>query len=522
MQARIGIESLGSDLAAPDPPAHFTTGVLLYDYVRNWPPSPPLPFAECFYVQYPKVALGHWPPVFYVFECLWFLIFGPSIVAARCLGAAVAASAAAVLWRQCRAHWNHEVSGPLAAAIFLSFPIVRALTWWVMSDILLSLFVFLAVSRFGAWLAGGVSRHIWWCALWTTLAILTKGTGWLLPFVFLAGPAISGRASAYRSRSYWIAIALSAVVSVPFFLAMDMLHLGYPAEFARQMRGALSAAASLGGLARLAFAALLLGGVLFCVMRFPPRRPRHVMCLSMGLWIAAQAAMLVVFPNFTLERARFLVPCIAPAIFIASGALSALESCAKRWGWPKGVLTVVAGYAALAIFGVPTANSVRGYAAAIDAIPLRAVGPVIWVQSNASGEGALIARRLETDRARSTYIVRGAKMLADSTWSGYAYSLRYRKTEDVLALLDWIPVDYIIFDTGAARTPDADLMRAALASVDSNFSLLRTQSIQNHGSAGELLIYQRRSRPRPGPVALSVMLGPERNHREISCQQRAW
>src|ERR1035441_4598916 len=99
VQLRVGWRSLGGDLVGSDPPAHFTTGVLLYDYIRHFPPRPPLPFAECFYVRYPKVALGHWPPAFYFAECLWFLCFGVSANAARVLCAAVAACLAIVLWR---------------------------------------------------------------------------------------------------------------------------------------------------------------------------------------------------------------------------------------------------------------------------------------------------------------------------------------------------------------------------------------------------------------------------------------
>ena len=32
-------------------------------------------FAENYYVHYPEVALGHWPPTFYVVQALWTLPF---------------------------------------------------------------------------------------------------------------------------------------------------------------------------------------------------------------------------------------------------------------------------------------------------------------------------------------------------------------------------------------------------------------------------------------------------------------
>jgi hypothetical protein len=516
VQALAGWRALGADLAGEDPPAHFTTGVLLYDYARRLAPAPPMRFAECFYVQYPKVAFGHWPPVFYIAECFCFLIFGASIAAARWLCAAIAAGLAAVLWRQCRKHWG-DIAGPVAAALFLTFPVIQAQAWRVMSDVLLALFLYLALSRFAAWLSGEPANHLWWCALWTSLAILTKATGWLMLPVLLSAPWIAGRAEAYRRRAYWLATALVCAVTTPFFLAMKWMYLGYPVQIARQLRGLANGAPALPALA-----ALLLAGAAFLIRRHPARTPSQTVCVTMGLWLGAQTAFLIVLPHVPGEYDRFFIASLAPGIFLFSGVLYALESRVARYGLPRGALTAICGGAAMLWFGVAPDRSVRGYAAAIDSIPRRATGPVVWVQSDPVGDGAVIARRLETDRARSTYIVRGSKMIADQTWSGRRYTLRYREPQSVLALLERIPVDYILFDTSAPSTPDADLLGAALASPQSKFALRSSLPIRGWERSGEVRIYQRRSPVREGPVALSVMLGPEHNHRAISCPARPW
>lgn len=62
----------------PDEPAHFVSGVLVRDYLADFPPRPILPYAREFYIHYPKVAIGHWPPLFYGIEGIWFLLFGVS------------------------------------------------------------------------------------------------------------------------------------------------------------------------------------------------------------------------------------------------------------------------------------------------------------------------------------------------------------------------------------------------------------------------------------------------------------
>ena len=66
-----------TDLAShPDEAAHFVTGVAVLDYVTTAFGSNPVSFAETYYVHYPKFALGHWPPLFYGMQALWFAAFG--------------------------------------------------------------------------------------------------------------------------------------------------------------------------------------------------------------------------------------------------------------------------------------------------------------------------------------------------------------------------------------------------------------------------------------------------------------
>ena len=47
----------------PDEAAHFATGIMVYDYVTTGIGENPIEFAKSFYVRYPKVAFGQWPPL---------------------------------------------------------------------------------------------------------------------------------------------------------------------------------------------------------------------------------------------------------------------------------------------------------------------------------------------------------------------------------------------------------------------------------------------------------------------------
>lgn len=67
LQARGG--AFRSEFSAhPDESAHYVTGLMVREYVAAGAPQPPVQFAQDYYVHYPKVAIGHWPPVFYVLQ----------------------------------------------------------------------------------------------------------------------------------------------------------------------------------------------------------------------------------------------------------------------------------------------------------------------------------------------------------------------------------------------------------------------------------------------------------------------
>ena len=59
----------------PDEPAHIVTGLMTREYLASGSSRPPMEFARDYYLHYPKVALGHWPPVFYAEQAAWTLIF---------------------------------------------------------------------------------------------------------------------------------------------------------------------------------------------------------------------------------------------------------------------------------------------------------------------------------------------------------------------------------------------------------------------------------------------------------------
>ncbi len=62
--------------AQPDEASHYVTGVMVRDYITRGLPGNPVTFAKDFYVHYPRVAFGLWPPLFHMLSGVWMLAFG--------------------------------------------------------------------------------------------------------------------------------------------------------------------------------------------------------------------------------------------------------------------------------------------------------------------------------------------------------------------------------------------------------------------------------------------------------------
>src|SRR5260221_7305286 len=76
---------------------HYVTGLMVRDYVAHGFPASPMRFAKDYYLHYPQVAFGHWPPVFYILQAAWTLLFPVSRASLLVLMALITAVTAAAL-----------------------------------------------------------------------------------------------------------------------------------------------------------------------------------------------------------------------------------------------------------------------------------------------------------------------------------------------------------------------------------------------------------------------------------------
>ena len=435
----------------PDEAAHYVTGVMVYDYFRAGMPAHPIAFAQDFYDHYPKVALGHWPPGFYLIETVWFSIAGSSLASTRVLCMALVLACGSLMFFMTRP--VGAIFGMTAAALFLSAPVVLRSSPLIMSDFAVALlFVSAMLLLEMALRRGGPALWIGFVAL-ATAAILTKGSAWALApsaavLPFLIRNPVTGSFGIPR-RAYWIAAIAVAICSAPFYVWVQHLHIGYPVAPAFQ--GASSGSTWFYELQRrLEVLRPLLSGsvvplyVLPLVFVLPMLR---IQALPLGApacfaGILGQIAFQVVLPSTSEER--YYLPSLIFCVALAVAGLANLPRIAQ--------VSVLAFLVSACLYQVTFAKRpipVRGYEAAIANIPR---GSETLIVSNANGEGSLVARFLERDHFPGDRILRGSKALAQSEWNGQNYSLRYAHPAEVEDALAKASLSHILIDD---QLPDA-------------------------------------------------------------------
>ena len=194
----------------PDEASHFMTGLMIRDFLVQLPYRNPVQWAEQYYVHYPRVAFGHWPPLFHFVEGVWWLLLPPSRVTAMLLIGLIGLAAAVCFYRIAR----KVAAPPLAlftACLLVATPVFQNGAGQVMSELpsLLPGVLFLdALIRFLERRSKGVAVEL---GIYAGLTLLVKGTGVsLFPAPFLALLF----AGSWRSATRAIVVSVIALVTV--------------------------------------------------------------------------------------------------------------------------------------------------------------------------------------------------------------------------------------------------------------------------------------------------------------------
>lgn len=416
----------------PDEAAHFITGVMVHDYLANGLGSAPVQFALDYYVHYPKIAIGHWPPAFYAIEGALFLVTGPSIKAAIALVIGCLLGNTLLVYHTLRNRYDN-LTAFWCAAMPLALPVVRRTGTMLLTDTVVTLFSLLAILAFAAYLKSGRLRDMLVFSFWAVAAILTKGTGLALVLFVPLAILLAGRFSILRSWQLWACSALIGLLTLPFYILQlgPMINVGGGSHLSHgyMLKNMTALPTEFVFVLGAAAAAMFVAGA---VLTLVPRNGKgaddnQTDRVRVAKIAAANVFSVILFLAVTpieLEP-RYLVAVVPSAFLVIAELFSWIRNRAVVWQ------VAFALAAALAII-IPHANShgghmssrrITGYQAAIQNLPRSGDSTVILVSSLPDGEGAIVAACRLRDPAVHDYALRASKILATDSWSGANYQL---------------------------------------------------------------------------------------------------
>jgi GT2 family glycosyltransferase len=407
-----------------DEAAHFVSGLMVYDYLANLPRGNPIAWAGQYYLHYPKVAIGHWPPLYYIIEGVWWLFLGPSRTTAMLLQWLVGVVALTMLYRLCRS----ALSLPITAVIIgltIATPVFQQSLEQTMSDLCCLLWSVLLMQATIHLVEKQDRNSYFLVGLWLLAAALTKGTVVCLIPVVPAALLASRQPIRIPPRLLVAGLVCFAGAAAWYFSTGAFWRWGGMSYSARWP------GAQIGLLAGWGFLTLAILGL--------RRKPLALVAAS----VIVSTLGVSVFVHAMNEERHWIIA--LPAILILSGyTLSRF-----RRPWVAACLLLPA----LALF--PFARYRQSQSGFGDLVPQLARPSRMLVSSAGSGEGPWIAVSSLAERRPASFIVRASKALAEEGWNGEGYRLLTPTGDAISRRLDELAIDIVILDTPLNKHPPA-------------------------------------------------------------------
>jgi hypothetical protein len=433
-------------------------------------------------LRYPKVAFGHWPPLFYLFQGFWYFPFGVSKASALILVGALAVVTACCLyaWLQSR---TSRMAALLATSLFLTMPLSRLHSTRVSSEMLVELFCLLGMMSLVMVLENGNWR-CWACyVLCVALGLLTKETALPLLFCLPLAIVMSGRLDLLRNGKLMTALGIAAFALVALARLKMNNENGWHGmrsfeQLGRWIGSNANLSNSIAGHVELAhplvFTVALLGIIQGVLPAFTASASAssQVLCAVATAGILASLAFGWLLGSF---ETRYLMPAMMPLSLLFAIGLGFIFRSFSQRSKPLGYCVVtLLGLASIGLSMKPLPSRTLGFSAVAKAIDAPVNPTVILVSSDSSGEGSFIVERMLHDEHKSAIVLRASKVLGGSAWSGEGYRLVYETEAEMLDYLLTFPVHFIVYDHQAWRNAEPErhhrmlleVLRSAPASFD--------------------------------------------------------
>ena len=436
----------------PDESSHYVTGVMVRDYIAHGLPGSPIAFAKDFYIHYPRVAFGLWPPLFHVLSGVWMLVFGVGRMSIMFLLAGLTSTWAFVYYRIGMPALGRR-SAVMLAVLLLLLPTTQRSTSAVMPDMPMALMMLLSMSAYASYLETERTKDAFMFGLWSALALLVKYNALALALLPILCVVISGKHRLFRSKSFWLPAAVVLLIAGPWYAVMGHL-VSYAADSgtaSTPIRIAIAANAK--GLIFLAgpivFVLAVIGSVLVFLKISTKRESRN----ERSLYVTAAAMVLAVFvfhgAIYPIYDSRYLLPAAPALLWLSWPSVRYIHSVLSAPLWVTMTALFFLAIAHLAFTSEVPAKKISAYVKTRETVLTAGLqhNSAVLVSADGIGEGMLTAEFVMHDRRPDHYVVRASKVLASQTLMGDKYRLQYQSPEEIMGALDSIPISIVVMET---------------------------------------------------------------------------
>lgn len=496
----------------PDEGAHYITGLMIHDFIARHSLSSFRQFAENYYTHYPKVAIGHWPPIFYVVQAAWTLLFPISRTSLLLLMAIFTAAMAFTLYRIVEDEFG-TVLGVVAGLFLIGLPVIQAYSGMVMADTLVGLLSFWTVLSFARFM----DRVRWQDAIWfgilSAVTILTKGTGLALALVPPLALLFTGRWDLLRRAAFWLPVAVVVPLCAPWYwFTRHMLPNTWqePEPGLKYLFRALhfygwhSIHVFGAGLAALA----VVGFVAQIVV--PGRKDVKSKWAALAALLLSTAFLVLVVPAGLEER--FLIPAVPSVLAFAAAGLDFLaHRLPAKLSLPTRRLVLVCPVIVLFLLGtffIPKSVSF-GFSRVAEYLLSQSdlAKAVILVSSDATGDSMFISELAMREARPGHYVLRSSKVLCDCSWSGEQHASRFSSPEALMNFLDHSPIQIVVNDVSIPVRRDFHrILDQTIAAYSQRWQLLGTYPVTRNGVLfpNGVLVYRVSGTDPSAPVSIDL------------------
>lgn len=474
------LHAFDSGLSGSDEGSHFLNGYLIWSYLTHAFGQNPLSYATDFYIHYPKISIGHWPPLYYVFLGALFFVLPHVPMALLVVNLVVATLPALVVSRLVRLLLGLPWAA-LAAMLCVVLPISLNNMVRLMLDQALALVCLLAALLWSRYARDRTVGPALAYAVAAGAAVLIKGNGWAMALFPLIHIVLTRRWSLLWNWRTLAAALLALVLvgawtAVTYKISSDGFNYAWGwSYFSLALPTFLKAL-----YANLGFAGtvLALAGAWACWTARHDPALRELGITSLALVLATVLFHAIVPVDLD---ARYLTSALFPlAVLMTVGTWALAQRmppALQRWQpWAAVAL-------AMALLAVPGVLLLQKRPARFDLrmsevaqwLARQPEGMVVVIDGDPGAEGALIAEVALRDKELRHYVVRSSQLLSKSDFMGHKYALKAETPGEVLRLLDQVSGSVVVLAEGRLLTgyPHNAVLKAALQDIASPYRLVQ-------------------------------------------------